>query len=104
MIQLKPKIFLVLSGMIFLLLVIGTPFFHNHEPDLQVHQDCPAFLMEMILHACVIFGAMVWISIFLRVENLCSELTPIFVPPILYRFARKRAPPVRDLQFVSLNA
>ncbi len=95
MIKLTHKILLVLSGMIFLLLVIGTPFFHNHEPDLQIHQDCPAFLMELILHACVIFGALVLISIFLSFEDFCLESTQVFFQPILYRFARKRAPPVR---------
>jgi hypothetical protein len=95
MIKLKSKIFLVLSGIIFLLLFIGTPFFHNHKADLHVHHDCPAFLLELILQSCVIFLFIGCITIFLSVENFYTEYSKIIVLPLLFLSARKRAPPAR---------
>jgi hypothetical protein len=96
MIKLKPKIFLVLSGLIFLLLFIGTPFLHNHEADLHVHQDCPAFLMELFLQSCLIYLFIICLTIFPSIENFYPEYIKIFLQSLLFFSARKRAPPAND--------
>jgi len=96
MIKVNQKIFLVLVGMIFLLLFIGSPFFHNHEADLHVHHDCPAFLLELILQSCVIFLFIGCLTIFHSVENFYPEYTKIIVLPLLFFSARKRAPPTNN--------
>ena len=43
-------------GLILLIFLFSTgfDFFHNHEPDLKVHHDCPAYHIFILLNSILI--------------------------------------------------
>lgn len=85
-----------LYGLIFLWLVlsVGHELFHNHEPDLLSHQDCPAFQLYLLLNSTIL---VLWIFHF--IFTICA-LFFINEYNVTYRFSNKtyfpRAPPLRN--------
>ena len=50
-------LFYILSLLVLLLLFLssGYDLFHNHEPDLEHHQDCPAFQIYLLFSSTIIY-------------------------------------------------
>ena len=49
-------------GLLFLLVFFsaGIDFLHNHEPDFQIHQDCPAHQLYILFNSILIFLLIVY--------------------------------------------
>jgi len=44
---------LLLAGSVLLVLLIFAPFLHNHEPDLKIHDECPAHFLAISVLALI---------------------------------------------------
>lgn len=44
---------LLLAGSVLIVLLIFAPFLHNHEPDLKIHDECPAHLLAISVLALI---------------------------------------------------
>jgi len=61
----------LIALLVFLILFLssGHDLFHNHEPDLKHHHDCPAHQLYLLFQSIFIF---VFIFLFLRFKFVCS--------------------------------
>jgi len=59
--------FIVLLLFLFLLLGSGQELFHNHEPDLEHHHDCPAYQLYLLFSTILIFDCIFYFFIIILV-------------------------------------
>jgi len=90
--------------LVFLLLLLGSgqELFHNHEPDLEHHHDCPAYQLYLLFSSILIFDCIFYFFIFILVT-----LRLIHYEPNHSYFNRNyysRAPPFQILKKISLNS
>jgi len=77
--------------LLMLFLSIGQDLFHNHKPDLEQHDDCPAFHIYLLFSASIVFDCIYWFILLLLVVLNLTCYRPVF-----YYFQKThnpRAPP-----------
>lgn len=90
--------------LVFLLLFLSTGqvLFHNHEPDLEHHHDCPAYQLYLLFSSTLIFECIYYLII-LIFTYLC-----FISGKTKYTFFNKtyhsRAPPFQILKNIMLNS
>ena len=96
------KHYLVLS-LVFLLLLLcsGQELFHNHEPDLEHHHDCPAYQLYLLFSSILFLDCIYYLLllIFVTLIFICCEQDHSFY----YRNYHSRAPPFQILKIFNLN-
>ncbi len=87
------KIFLLAGALVFLFQSSITPFIHNHPQDLQVHYDCPAYILNTSL---VSFFFLVIISLNLKIpflKNIQTTSTQRITYQLDFFRLHNKAPP-----------
>jgi hypothetical protein len=94
----------VIGLLVFLLLILGAgqDFFHNHKPDFEHHDDCPAFHLYLLFSSTIIFNCVYWfILLLLIILNLICCISD-------YLFFQKtynsRAPPFQISKNLGSNS
>ena len=49
------KALVLLGAVVFVFTYTLSPYLHNHEPDFEEHEMCPAHIIECVLTTIVIF-------------------------------------------------
>jgi len=72
----------------YVLLLIFSPYLHNHVIDGKVHSDCPAYMWSLVSSCSItVIGSIVAVFIFVQAILTCS-LEPAGTVRILRKFAR----------------
>jgi len=87
------KIFILTGAFVFMLQLVMLPYLHNHPMDLQIHYDCPAYILNITL---ISFIVSVIISINLKtpyLSNIQSEKDRKNIPHHnLFKYHNKSPP------------
>ncbi len=93
---------IILLVFLLLLLGFGQELFHNHEPDLEHHHDCPAYQLYLLFSSILIFDC-----IFYFIILIIAALKLIRYEPnhsYFYKNYYSRAPPFQILKNFYLYA
>lgn len=90
--------------LVFLLLLLGSGqnLFHNHEPDLEHHYNCPAYQLYLLFISILILD-----FIFFFIISILTILRLIHYETYhsyFYRNHHSRAPPFQILKNIMLNS
>jgi hypothetical protein len=80
---------------LFLLLGSGQDLFHNHEPDLKHHHDCPGYQLNLLFSSVLIIDCVFFfiISLIVTLKYFQSEFHHAYFSDHYY----SRAPPFQIL-------
>jgi len=85
------NIALLLVASVFLFLIIGSDFLHNHD-DANFHEDCPA-CQWLVVSVFTFSIALILLGLILRPEIFLSYTPQIFISKIYLTFLHLRGPP-----------
>lgn len=90
--------------LVFLLLLLGSgqELFHNHEPDLEHHHDCPAYQLYLLFSSILIFDCIFYFILLLIVALKLIHYEPNH--SYFYKNHYSRAPPFPILKNFYLYA
>jgi hypothetical protein len=80
-------------AMAFIITFVMIPFLHNHHPDFEDHETCPAYLLELFCVSCIILFLLI-INIILPLLNEYLFQFQLYIDyEHILDFFQRRAPP-----------